>query len=1016
MIKALTKRFDLQDLFGPNLEEMEKTGAFQHLRPVPASPLQWFRAFEYFSKDGRGHYIPGFKDFTILHLAMDFTERKHVLRRSWLDDRHRSSRSDSAVAAEGEHGVDKWKSVHDLIFCACLKHFQPEFVPANRTIEYNRLGNSKLLDRNVKLPVSKGMNDFDKRWGVWESRASKTAKEAKKHCPDDKRPRPKCDDSHGASRSLNASPNRGKYDYLHLVRALVAAPGVAVDAKAHFWRDYEGDLIKGPVTPLGIIARILPETEATRQQLHDDVEMWLFANDLLSNAALLAEALLQAGADPFAEATVAETEKTPKCFEYKKDIFPRGKVRLLEKPMRRAILAAIEEKHPFRDPDVSAGRFLAKLARDRPELGMSRGLWSSVHQYVVNEEFRDVFLRTKEHRSPIQAALTNTGPVGAFALFDTLNDPQGIFIHERHLATHQAVAPSRARQYQAVVVPTDSVEELKKLFKNESATDCALTVGTRRMWSPWGKCMDVACLEHRNMPPEECRKRCMFMGYSTSIATRDGRGQLFANLNDVVTDGARKSHYSFLQKCRPAFMKEWTGYMIASLEKIRSAFMEADREYTSRTCGIAFPGRDTRTIKECASRKDADADADDKCADYVIDFLGDPKKSSSALKISVAKSQMDPDIGKLGWTSRITEQIQTFAQDKFFSWYEHRDDPLWTSAGQAKNIMQSTVNTRLPPTLTDWGNIDMQSDLGVSAIAFRGFGQKLLRPAASRSTSTTQLPDGVEIPPTAEYMIDLAHYTKYQTRTQFDKFGATAYFDKHYRIVGIWHAQYKKLVLPFDGDCKWRLASLIMEKDWAGALVGDEGGNTKLYLGEFELPAKAIETIETHCDIEQNLLVYTDNNQRTKLGSIAPDPAIMDTPPAPFPSPSNRRLPAFFDAAGWKGPNLSRMRGVLDHFTSWEHAKWTWKSTLINHNFQYRHLVHVHLIVAGSLAHARLEHLSPANPIRRLTRPYLYGTLGINSAVLTTLTGENYAAHRQGGLDYVEGFVEVMKDHFEDFR
>ena len=102
---------------------------------------------------------------------------------------------------------------------------------------------------------------------------------------------------------------------------------------------------------------------------------------------------------------------------------------------------------------------------------------------------------------------------------------------------------------------------------------------------------------------------------------------------------------------------------------------------------------------------------------------------------------------------------------------------------------------------------------------------------------------------------------------------------------------------------------------------------------------------------------------------------------------------------------------VTKTMKEWEHAKWVYKCSGITGVTLKDHLVGLHFMASNFLAMAEAEHLSELNPIRRLVRPFTYGTVAINLGAIATLAVENGLFHRASALTW-KSVVEGFKDSF----
>eukprot|EP01065_Artemidia_motanka_P030255 TRINITY_DN36270_c0_g1_i1.p1 TRINITY_DN36270_c0_g1~~TRINITY_DN36270_c0_g1_i1.p1 ORF type:complete len:636 (+),score=164.66 TRINITY_DN36270_c0_g1_i1:61-1968(+) len=86
----------------------------------------------------------------------------------------------------------------------------------------------------------------------------------------------------------------------------------------------------------------------------------------------------------------------------------------------------------------------------------------------------------------------------------------------------------------------------------------------------------------------------------------------------------------------------------------------------------------------------------------------------------------------------------------------------------------------------------------------------------------------------------------------------------------------------------------------------------------------------------------------------------------------------------------------------WAHAKWVWKCSVLTGVTFRDHLTGVHLMAGNLLTVASREGLAADHPIRRLVKPFTYGTIGINVAASNTLTCNHSLVHRAIALPFEE--------------
>jgi hypothetical protein len=100
----------------------------------------------------------------------------------------------------------------------------------------------------------------------------------------------------------------------------------------------------------------------------------------------------------------------------------------------------------------------------------------------------------------------------------------------------------------------------------------------------------------------------------------------------------------------------------------------------------------------------------------------------------------------------------------------------------------------------------------------------------------------------------------------------------------------------------------------------------------------------------------------------------------------------------WSHGHRNVSRGDPD----WEHAKWTFKCSVIAGSTLKDHLVGVHFMTANLLATNTAVHLSADHPVRRLLKPHTYGTVTINMGATTTLATEFSLLHRASAFTWDE--------------
>eukprot|EP00947_MAST-08B_sp_MAST-8B-sp1_P002140 g2140.t1 len=111
---------------------------------------------------------------------------------------------------------------------------------------------------------------------------------------------------------------------------------------------------------------------------------------------------------------------------------------------------------------------------------------------------------------------------------------------------------------------------------------------------------------------------------------------------------------------------------------------------------------------------------------------------------------------------------------------------------------------------------------------------------------------------------------------------------------------------------------------------------------------------------------------------------------------------------------------MLEDYMDWEHAKWTFKSSLAAWLFIYVHLIEVHFTVAGSMTQALRETLPGGHPLRQFLRPFTFGTLDINWQATKNLISDGGAVQRVASFTFKEA-RNIIKSYpktqfkYEDF-
>jgi len=107
---------------------------------------------------------------------------------------------------------------------------------------------------------------------------------------------------------------------------------------------------------------------------------------------------------------------------------------------------------------------------------------------------------------------------------------------------------------------------------------------------------------------------------------------------------------------------------------------------------------------------------------------------------------------------------------------------------------------------------------------------------------------------------------------------------------------------------------------------------------------------------------------------------------------------------------------LADDYYAWEHAKWTFKTTLIVDIVVVKHLVEPHLLVAGPLATESKMLLRPDHWMRRFLRPLTFRSTTINDAAVNTLLAEYGSVQRQTSLAQIDGLKDAVLGAADAYR
>ena len=125
--------------------------------------------------------------------------------------------------------------------------------------------------------------------------------------------------------------------------------------------------------------------------------------------------------------------------------------------------------------------------------------------------------------------------------------------------------------------------------------------------------------------------------------------------------------------------------------------------------------------------------------------------------------------------------IKSFKFEDKLNWFDSVEEGIVT--------MQKELLTHLPYQYNYWN--DITSDIAIQNICFDGLGQYYI----------TQTQTQTQKQKNNEYIIDLSHLGKYETREKFCKYGHKIYFNKDKKLVSIFSCHYNKMFYP--NDTNW---------------------------------------------------------------------------------------------------------------------------------------------------------------------------------------------------------------------
>lgn len=147
----------------------------------------------------------------------------------------------------------------------------------------------------------------------------------------------------------------------------------------------------------------------------------------------------------------------------------------------------------------------------------------------------------------------------------------------------------------------------------------------------------------------------------------------------------------------------------------------------------------------------------------------------------------------------------------------YRDDPQgrWTANEEGIMAILANVGRCLPAQGMDF--TDMSSDAGVARLFWNGCGQIYVqkigvgderkKSPTTRMAKSAQRGEGEQPPPPAGsvFEVDFSDLHRHEVRPAFERYGATAYFDRDRALTGIWWCNAGRMICPGEGKA-WILA------------------------------------------------------------------------------------------------------------------------------------------------------------------------------------------------------------------
>merc|ERR1712228_11525 len=119
----------------------------------------------------------------------------------------------------------------------------------------------------------------------------------------------------------------------------------------------------------------------------------------------------------------------------------------------------------------------------------------------------------------------------------------------------------------------------------------------------------------------------------------------------------------------------------------------------------------------------------------------------------------------------------------------------------------------------------------------------------------------------------------------------------------------------------------------------------------------------------------------------------------------------YWDKKIWSKP---RSDSDSQYLSDWQYAKWCWKTSVIVSSHLKEWTIKCRFIEINAFVQSVQKYLEPNHAIRRLFKPFMYGTVSANNFFVELL--KKYSLyHRVFGFEY-KGFVNLMSDTIEAYK